>query len=77
MKKLPAMAILALAAAAMQPTEIEGGYPITNPYAGLGSGFRTKPKGTKSSGLRVGLNQRQKRKAWANNPRIRPLKNRR
>jgi hypothetical protein len=81
MKKLPAMAMLALAAAAMQPTEIERGYAITNPYAGLesdyGSGRRFKPKGTKSSGLRAGLNQKQKRKAWANNPRIRPLKNRR
>jgi hypothetical protein len=77
MKKLPAMAMLALAAAAMQPTEIERGYAISNPYAGLGSGLRVKPKGTKSSGLRAGLNQKQKRKAWRNNPRIRPLKNRR
>jgi hypothetical protein len=77
MKKSAAMAILALASAAMQPTQLEGSYPITNPYAGLRSGFRIKPKGAKSSGLRAGLNQKQKRKAWANNPRIRPIKNRR
>ena len=70
--------MLALASAAMQPTQVEGSYPITNPYEGIGSdyggGRRFKPKGAKSSGLRAGLNQRQKRKSWANNPRIRPKK---
>ena len=73
MKKLPGMAMLALAAAAMQPTEIERGYGISNPYQ-----LDAAPSYyvTSKSSFRL-KNQKQKRKAWRNNPRIRPLKNRR
>jgi hypothetical protein len=76
MKKLPAMAMLALAAAAMEPMNVQRGLEITNPYANLGDDFKVKRNRVNLKGLRFGLNQRQKRKAWANNPRIRPLKNR-
>jgi hypothetical protein len=66
-------ATLAMAAAAMDTSPRQDEYVITNPYQ-----FDAAPSYyvTSKSFFRV-KNQKQKRKAWRNNPRIRPLKNRR